>query len=955
MPRLLHDRYVAYDALHGCDLATGDEVRLDRLTDDTSSGGLVARARPSRTSSSEGSPALGEVLADARDGAPRWVVADVRSGAQAAAFARRAATEARVRGFVPMQVALYHRLRDSLAAELDERTLLLIGSAPTDIAASRAALLDAASRSPRPHVLLTFRNMNAARQLLTMTPGPADGVREARAAYGPHSAPARGADAQMTSDVARHLQRAARAAEFVRSGRHAAAERLLRDVAGTLSRRGAHEPSARLLQALGRILLERGRAAAADKLFGEAAELATTAGAELAAVDARLWQAAARTDAGRLTDAESVCRAVLLIGALAPERHAWARAFLARVLCWQGRVRDARLELPAGDAQMPDDPVIAASIEATTIRVLLAAGDGFDAGQRARSLVDRTAQHPDPLVRVIGGTPYLRVLVEMGDLRAAQDRLAALCALAREAHVPLRAARARLIWHDALRRAGRGPEAQRELERLGRLRRVAPALLRRAIDERLGGPRPHRSPIRAIGPMPVHDPGSLAGTLVSLAYEEESDSRALERVRDEVWRELNPSRIDVVTADAGPPSTLVTAGAGVPTQIGPRVLEAGIVIASEGEPVGREIGVPIRFGGRLLAAIVCRWPFDRQPPPQAVDVLNLAAAVAAPRVEALLTHARETAAAATRVPELMGVSEAIADLRRAIERAARAPFAVLIEGESGVGKELAARAIHQLGPRRDRRFCDVNCAALPDELLESELFGHARGAFTGAVADKAGILEDANGGTLFLDEVPDLSLRGQAKLLRVVQQQEIRRVGETFARPVDVRLVTAANRDMRSEAAAGRFRADLLYRLDVIRIAIPPLRDRPEDIPVLAHHIWGAAAARVGSGATLTHDVLAALARYHWPGNVRELQNALAALAVAAPARGRVRASLLPAAISGATAVSSRTLAEARRQFDRRFIEAALARAAGSRTRVAVELGLSRQGLLKTMARLGLT
>jgi transcriptional regulator with PAS, ATPase and Fis domain len=307
------------------------------------------------------------------------------------------------------------------------------------------------------------------------------------------------------------------------------------------------------------------------------------------------------------------------------------------------------------------------------------------------------------------------------------------------------------------------------------------------------------------------------------------------------------------------------------------------------------------------------------------------------------------------VPELIGVSGAIADVRRGVERAARAPFAVLIEGESGVGKELAARAIHQLGPRRDRRFCDVNCAALPDELLESELFGHARGAFTGAITDKAGILEEANGGTLFLDEVADLSPRGQAKLLRVLQQQEVRRVGETFARPVDVRLVTAANRDMPSEAAAGRFRADLLYRLDVIRITIPPLRERPEDIPVLAHHIWRAAIARVGSQATLAHDVLAALSRYHWPGNVRELQNVLAALAVAAPARGRVRATLLPAAISGATAVSSHTLTEARAQFERRFIEAALARAAGSRTRAAAALGLSRQGLLKTMARLGIT
>jgi two-component system nitrogen regulation response regulator NtrX len=272
-----------------------------------------------------------------------------------------------------------------------------------------------------------------------------------------------------------------------------------------------------------------------------------------------------------------------------------------------------------------------------------------------------------------------------------------------------------------------------------------------------------------------------------------------------------------------------------------------------------------------------------------------------------------------------------------------------------VGKELVARVIHQLGPRRERRFCDLNCAALPDDLLESELFGHARGSFTGAVTDRSGLFEDANGGTLFLDELADLSLRAQAKLLRALQQQEVRRLGETFSRKVDVRVITATNREMRREALEGRFRQDLLYRLDVIRIRIPPLRDRPEDIPVLARHFWSAAAGRVASAATLSHETLSALAHYPWPGNVRELQNVLAALAVAAPARGLVRPALLPSAIVGAARLTSGRLDEARQQFERRFVEAALARAAGSRTRAARELGLSRQGLLKTMARLGIS
>ena len=271
-----------------------------------------------------------------------------------------------------------------------------------------------------------------------------------------------------------------------------------------------------------------------------------------------------------------------------------------------------------------------------------------------------------------------------------------------------------------------------------------------------------------------------------------------------------------------------------------------------------------------------------------------------------------------------------------------------------MGKELVARAIHQLGPRRDRRFCDVNCAALPDDLLESELFGHARGAFTGAVTDRAGLFEEADGGTLFLDEVADLSARAQAKLLRVVQQQEVRRVGETFSRKVDVRVVSAANRDVRAEAAQGRFRHDLVYRLDVVRIRIPPLRERPEDIPPLAHHFWAAAAMRVGTHASLSHAVVAALARYHWPGNVRELQNVMAALAVEAPLRGQVRAALLPAVITGTTAVTSGRLSEARLQWERRFVEVALARAGGSRTRAARDLGMTRQGLMKVLERLGL-
>src|SRR5205814_4221469 len=205
----------------------------------------------------------------------------------------------------------------------------------------------------------------------------------------------------------------------------------------------------------------------------------------------------------------------------------------------------------------------------------------------------------------------------------------------------------------------------------------------------------------------------------------------------------------------------------------------------------------------------------------------MAAAAAAPIVSALVRRREQQRPGADR--DLLGVTPVMHDLRRTVERAAAAPFCVLIEGESGSGKELVARALHRLGPRRDRSFCTLNCAALPDDLLETELFGHARGAFTGAAAERTGVFEEAHGGTLFLDEIGELSPRAQAKVLRVVQEGELRRVGENVSRRIDVRIVAATNRDLRREVERDRFRLDLLYRLGVSRVALPTLRERRED------------------------------------------------------------------------------------------------------------------------------
>jgi two-component system response regulator AtoC len=334
-----------------------------------------------------------------------------------------------------------------------------------------------------------------------------------------------------------------------------------------------------------------------------------------------------------------------------------------------------------------------------------------------------------------------------------------------------------------------------------------------------------------------------------------------------------------------------------------------------------------------------------------LPLLIMAAAAAAPALAGILARRRRQPSLAG---DLVGVSPALEQVRRAVERAAAAPFAVLIDGESGSGKEIVAKALHRRSPRRDRPFCTLNCAALPDDLVEAELFGHARGAFTGAIIERAGVFEEAHTGTLFLDEVGELSPRAQAKLLRTIQEGEVRRVGENISRRVDVRLIAATNRDLRREVKEGRFRLDLFYRLDVLRITIPPLRDRPEDIAVLADHIWRDAVQRVGSRAVLSTATIASLSRYHWPGNVRELQNVLASLAVRGPRRGAVPPSALPPCFEANAAPDTWKLDTARRFFEEQFVRAALVRTGGHRSRAAEELGLTRQGLTKLMARLGI-
>ena len=386
-----------------------------------------------------------------------------------------------------------------------------------------------------------------------------------------------------------------------------------------------------------------------------------------------------------------------------------------------------------------------------------------------------------------------------------------------------------------------------------------------------------------------------------------------------------------------------------------QVLVSGVSSAPAPSTLPCEGAWAVRYAGTIVGALWVRWSGAAAVRLGDADALmGVAAAAIAPAVQACVERGRVTAEAPD-IPDLVGDSDIMRALRARVVRAAQSPFPVLIEGESGSGKELVARAIHRASPRRDRRFSALNCAALSEELAEAELFGHTKGAFTGAVAERSGLFEEANGGTLFLDEVSELSARIQAKLLRVLQENEVRRLGEAHVRRIDARIVAATNRPLSLEADAGRFRRDLRYRLDVVRLSIPPLRERLEDVPSLVRHVWSGLCEKTGSRAVLSPAAMAALGRYDWPGNVRELQNVLASVMVTSAARGPVPATQIPAHIARTAALSNApSLADARREFEARYVKAALARAHGRQAIAARELGVSRQGLAKVMARLGL-
>ncbi len=306
----------------------------------------------------------------------------------------------------------------------------------------------------------------------------------------------------------------------------------------------------------------------------------------------------------------------------------------------------------------------------------------------------------------------------------------------------------------------------------------------------------------------------------------------------------------------------------------------------------------------------------------------------------------------------LGTSPSLHQVRTLIEKVSGSDMPVFLQGESGTGKELAARTIHEQGPRRGGGFIAVNCGAIPETLLESELFGHARGAFTGALRDKTGLIEEAHGGTFFLDEIGDLPVLLQAKLLRVLEEKRIRRVGENRSRPVDARFISATNKNIEEEVARKTFREDLLFRLKIIGIDLPPLRERREDIPLLVDHFLDEFSAGGGMPRPFFSPLaLELLISYDWPGNVRELQNEIQRCLVISGGTSPLTEDLLSPKINPRGETGSPAFPrffEARAAFEKRFLKGALARCHHHRTRTAAEVGLTRQGLFKLIKKHGL-
>ena len=736
-----------------------------------------------------------------------------------------------------------------------------------------------------------------------------------------------------------------RAAALEGRGRHLAAARLLTRAAGVLQSRLESSASANCWLQLAWMARTRGALERAHEYARQAVEVDSAAHCQ---IRAGCLRAVCWTDAERFAEADGALRdLVTAASALGnPGLGNACRLALARLLLWRGQPEEA-----ASIAELlSDNPdhEIASQALALISRARLAAADLSGALRLARTALARLPATAPGRITALGHRVMAAALIEAGDLAQARMHIDNGLDAAASARLPLHTLRLRAILVHALRTCGgdvvQADRIARRLEHAcGRnLPPLVERFLRRELALQPAAGTEYRQSLQPTRSAPFE-------SFLDTAHRAGSDIEAIGGVLNAACEHVGASAAVVIARDRR-----ICAAAGKPWRDRARADEAlvsGQSIPFDAERQPPEAAEPIRCAGELIGVIACRWIAGTTIDPTAAsESLRAAGLSVAAHLRALL---EELPAPPPSVwGDLLGDSSLTSSLRDDIHRAARAPFPVLIEGESGSGKELVARAVHRLSSRHARRFCAINCAALSDELLEAELFGHTRGAFTGAMTERAGLFEEADGGTLFLDEVGELSGRAQAKLLRVLQEGEVRRVGENLPRRVDVRIVAATNRPLDREASNGRFRTDLRFRLDVLRIIVPPLRERVGDIALLAQHFWKQATERVGSHATLGSEALAALSRYDWPGNVRELQNAIAWMAVHAPRRGRVGASLLPAQLASTPLATGSSFELAREEFERRYVRAALAQAGGQRLVAARALGVSRQGLAKMLRRL---
>ena len=778
---------------------------------------------------------------------------------------------------------------------------------------------------------------------------PACTVHESAAPYAPTGYGPPSSAVVHRSRIGSTLSRAAERAVLLEGrGRHEAAGRLLARAARVLHARGDESNAACCWRQLAWLSRKRGSTGGALEQAERAAACDASAEGQIAA---GLLIAVCRTDESRLIEAEASLRGLLASCSTVDSVH-WSRRCtlaLARALRRDQRPEAALATLEP--LRSCGDPSVVAETLALAAGVHLQLGTVSEAVRSARASLQATANLQDRRLEVLARRAMAEALLGAGDAEGVRTQVSAGLTAAASARLPLAALRCRGILLRAVTTGeGATEEAARLRECLERaLRRNLPALVRRDLEAacRASTEDPQIRERRS-GSASSEDVEAFLDT----AQRAPDDQAAITGVLNALAERVRAATVTLVAQDGRVVATVGRTSRERPTAA-LQALASGLPVRADPARQPQDAAQPVRCGGTLLAAIGCRWALGVPGTPSLVHASLHAAGMA------LATHVRAILEVPASEPppgvwgELLGESAGACALRDAVARAARAPFPVLVEGESGSGKELVARAIHKLSPRHARRFCAVNCAALSDELLEAELFGHTRGAFTGALTERAGLFEEADGGTLFLDEVGELSARAQAKLLRVVQEGEVRRVGENLPRRVDVRIVAATNRRLEHEAAAGRFRTDLRFRLDVLRLVVPPLRDRASDVPLLAQHFWRQACTRLGSHATLGPEAVAALSRHDWPGNVRELQNVIAWTAVHAPRRGRVGTSMLPAQLStGALATGS--FEAAREEFERRYVRAALAQAGGQRQTAARALGVSRQGLAKMLRRLGI-